>query len=185
MTSAVCDSNYRDGDGVWTGASSRARAARSSNGRAESRFGSSSTARNNESTKSWLASPRCAWWTGEQSYSWEVLQSPAGWVRHPWPFNRIQKKHSAARRFRRCWARMSIKSPPWSTARQRHCLSPWMVTKASSRYHVSPRRPLSSLQCASVCRAALLALLPDSLVGDGDSRSASRSSTSLRLTLRR
>jgi len=32
-------------------------------------------------------------------------------------------------------------SPSWSTARQRYCRFPWMVTKTSSKCHVSPRRP--------------------------------------------
>ena len=52
----------------------------------------------------------------------------------PWPFNNLRKNRTATCRSRRGRTGMSMTSPPWSTARQRCCRCPWMVTTSSSRY---------------------------------------------------
>ena len=69
---------------------------------------------------------------------WSVISRRGS---RPWRFNSFRKNRVAARRLRRDCTRMSRTSPSSSTARHRYCCCPWIFTKSSSRYQVSPWRP--------------------------------------------
>ncbi len=72
-----------------------------------------------------------------------------------WPDSIFRMKRFAALVSRRFWIRTSSTNPSWSTARHRKCRSPLIVTTASSRCHMSPRR--------GVRRRTKIGILPSEL----------------------